>query len=629
MRDSMPRETVFFHLLALVVVFIVLCTVSMGNGRIDTTDSHSDKNTSKCENITKCKSVTFLDNSGDDQNRSWQGVGFSTYFSTGNGSALMGDSPVTTSTLYHKFTSVAKEGTVSSQNDELIFWTPSPARDDNLNISNHEKPLGIRTTRNRKFSDRPQQELRSAEQKSPSTSLTLKGETVHTPRATSDVLQNTYSTRSQHSLNGPQDNIGLQNSQHNDPGVSSLSSTEATDSPHVVYKSVRLRSREISECLLLDGHMHIKASDLYIRAVLRSDDTMNAELGETEQNYFYCNITVSVPAGKTVKATIKTINTTLQLLSVRLTEGDRVLFDSIASNHARTNVVSFSRSVTLQITLVRFDVSAVVLMADMVAVTNITRSQLQLEHVSATSGFIQTPKTHLGFYPKNMDSWLRLEVPADHVVMLSVNEMDIDMTHKHSNDCKGDIFKLYLERNRSKTLLWELCHRELPAPIVLEAEFLHAHFISDSLENRETEKGARLTFTFHNVTARPSRVEPSGKWNCSVPFWADFRQHLPCNLVPDCVHSEDEMACPYTTDECGPGFIMAGGSCFIFLTHEKKISWEDAADECRKRDAYLAILHTEGEWEELTESLSVRNSKLDLEGTLIGLRSLESFAPDM
>ncbi|KAK7453171.1 hypothetical protein BaRGS_00039654 [Batillaria attramentaria] len=87
--------------------------------------------------------------------------------------------------------------------------------------------------------------------------------------------------------------------------------------------------------------------------------------------------------------------------------------------------------------------------------------------------------------------------------------------------------------------------------------------------------------------------------------------------------------CFKMTDECGPGFIMAGGSCFIFLTHEKKISWEDAADECRRRDAYLAILHTEGEWEELREFLSIRNSKLDLEGTLIGLRSLESFAPDM
>nr|KAG5697926.1 hypothetical protein BaRGS_026864 [Batillaria attramentaria] len=50
-------------------------------------------------------------------------------------------------------------------------------------------------------------------------------------------------------------------------------------------------------------------------------------------------------------------------------------------------------------------------------------------------------------------------------------------------------------------------------------------------------------------SAIPVRLA-GGKWNCSVPYWADFRQHFLCNLNQECAGMEDEADCPYTTDLC-------------------------------------------------------------------------------
>nr|KAG5693900.1 hypothetical protein BaRGS_014341 [Batillaria attramentaria] len=65
--------------------------------------------------------------------------------------------------------------------------------------------------------------------------------------------------------------------------------------------------------------------------------------------------------------------------------------------------------------------------------------------------------------------------------------------------------------------------------------------------------GFKFIFSFHNQSALPQRL-PDGKWNCSVPHWADFQQHflcdgycmpvyVRCNDVYDCPGKEDEAAC--------------------------------------------------------------------------------------
>nr|KAG5689452.1 hypothetical protein BaRGS_026013 [Batillaria attramentaria] len=113
--------------------------------------------------------------------------------------------------------------------------------------------------------------------------------------------------------------------------------------------------------------------------------------------------------------------------------------------------------------------------------------------------------------------------------------------------------------------------------------------------------GQRYIFSFHNQSALPQRL-PDGKWNCSVPHWADFQQHflfisldgkgsftiyalgrnstcpethfrcpgdgycmpvyVRCNDVYDCPGKEDEAACDSYT--C-PGFYRCRKSRVYFL----------------------------------------------------------------
>nr|KAG5712611.1 hypothetical protein BaRGS_029666 [Batillaria attramentaria] len=49
--------------------------------------------------------------------------------------------------------------------------------------------------------------------------------------------------------------------------------------------------------------------------------------------------------------------------------------------------------------------------------------------------------------------------------------------------------------------------------------------------------GFRLLFSFHDRSAVLEET-PGSKWNCSVPYWADFKQHFPCNLQVDCLAGE-------------------------------------------------------------------------------------------
>nr|KAG5697924.1 hypothetical protein BaRGS_026862 [Batillaria attramentaria] len=110
-------------------------------------------------------------------------------------------------------------------------------------------------------------------------------------------------------------------------------------------------------------------------------------------------------------------------------------------------------------------------------------------------------------------------------------------------------------------------------------------------------------------SALPLRL-PDGKWNCSVPYWADFQQHFLCNLNQECVGMEDEADCPYTTDICGLGRIAVGKGCYIFMRLEEFITWEEASRQCLVHGGVLASLNTPEEWRNVIELLE--KQKLDV-----------------
>ncbi|KAK7469714.1 hypothetical protein BaRGS_00036296, partial [Batillaria attramentaria] len=223
-------------------------------------------------------------------------------------------------------------------------------------------------------------------------------------------------------------------------------------------------------------------------------------------------------------------------------------------------------------------------------VTESERPQLEVICVSSTQGFVQTPDWdgHKS-YPPLMDSWARVDVPKLHVVMVSVLNMDVD----------GQV-TLYSGGVSDDNLVWKTSGRYRQDLNVLDTHVLHVHFTSNPAISGPT--GFRLHFSFHNYSFRPLQLADE-RWNCSVPHWTDFKQHFPCNLVSDCLHGQDEAACPYSSARCGQGRLTAGGRCFLYVTSQSHISWDDAAMECLRRDARLASLNTPEEWRDVISLL--------------------------
>ena len=112
-------------------------------------------------------------------------------------------------------------------------------------------------------------------------------------------------------------------------------------------------------------------------------------------------------------------------------------------------------------------------------------------------------------------------------------------------------------------------------------------------------------------------VAPKGQWNCSVSYWPDFRAHFTqnCNMIPNCLHGEDERDCPYNKVSCSPGEFSAGSTrprCFRLISPNKSISWLEAKQLCKQAGAYtLASLYTTEEWYDIARRLelfSVKNA---------------------
>ena len=154
------------------------------------------------------------------------------------------------------------------------------------------------------------------------------------------------------------------------------------------------------------------------------------------------------------------------------------------------------------------------------------------------AGFVQTPRWDgLVNYPREMNSRVVVHVPPHHNVMLSFPSFSMGT----AQECQEDFLNLYIERARGTAVRLErtlMCGGSaFTLPEVYSCTGLHFLFVSNAVLQHE---GFRAIFSFHNLSASPEKTE-EGLWNCSVPYWPDFRHHFPCNLESDCSDSEDEV----------------------------------------------------------------------------------------
>ena len=226
-----------------------------------------------------------------------------------------------------------------------------------------------------------------------------------------------------------------------------------------------------------------------------------------------------------------------------------------------------------------------------------------------------------------MAGTVRIPIPLSHTAMVSYQYARHILPLQCPNYESEYFYRVILgvKDHLSLQHLWNPCRNKRDRTIVVK-ESASEMFVTYSFlavyHIRTGSIGFRFFFSFHDRSVLPSRLQ-DGRWNCSVPHWADFQAHFPCNMETDCVHGEDEQDCPYNNvSRCGAGAISLGELCYFYVISETDVTWNDAMDMCDRNDAHLASLGTPKEWNDVMDLLTVREA-----AAYLGLRSANLHLP--
>ena len=219
---------------------------------------------------------------------------------------------------------------------------------------------------------------------------------------------------------------------------------------------------------------------------------------------------------------------------------------------------------------------------------------------SVKSGFVTSP----GFdvtrsYGPFLDAWCNITVPVQHAVMVSFPHFALLPPDSRSGVFgHGSFVRLFAVGPEGQVEKEHRFHRtEYISPRLLYSAVFAVRFVSgDALWDRDLRSGMNMSFSFHPSLAAPS-VLATGFFNCSVPHYVSFQQHVHCNLQQECEGGEDEGAhCPFSSASC-KGQVAAGGKCYFPADFDHAVSQRKARAECQQRGADLAMMKTPREWE--------------------------------
>ncbi|PVD27169.1 hypothetical protein C0Q70_12323 [Pomacea canaliculata] len=110
----------------------------------------------------------------------------------------------------------------------------------------------------------------------------------------------------------------------------------------------------------------------------------------------------------------------------------------------------------------------------------------------------------------------------------------------------------------------------------------------------------------------------SGLWDCSVPNYNTFKQHLECNLEAECDGGEDEGPhCGFSSLACN-GSVAVGDKCYENLQTFEVVSARSSEEKCKKRGGHLATMKSREEWKAFVK-LFQYGKRLSM--AMIGLRT--------
>ena len=230
-----------------------------------------------------------------------------------------------------------------------------------------------------------------------------------------------------------------------------------------------------------------------------------------------------------------------------------------------------------------------------------------------------------------MDSVVLVDVPENHQVMLTFLHLNLT-GYRVSCDPSKVTLALYKTSVSEDNIFWQ-CGQAGKVQFVLKRKLLPpATNVCVQFRCGNSQKtGFRLYFSIHKESATLTNIKPGVLWNCSVPYFNDFRLHFPCDMIPQCADKEDEAHCPYTTDTCGLGFVTLGGRCLLYdaILAPLGASWRQLEFVCGERGGRLASLRSRQDHDRLVQYLEDRVAVWGFFKLVIGLHTASLSLPHM
>ena len=219
---------------------------------------------------------------------------------------------------------------------------------------------------------------------------------------------------------------------------------------------------------------------------------------------------------------------------------------------------------------------------------------------SVKTGFVTSP----GFdvtrsYGPFLDAWCNVTIPVLHAVMVSFPHFALLPPNPRSGVFgHGSFVRLFtVDPEGLVEKEYTFYRTGYISPRLLYSEAFAVRFVSGDVSwDRDERSGMNMSFSFHPRLTAPSLLV-TGFFNCSVPHYPSFQQHVHCNLQQECEGDEDEGAhCSFSSAPC-KGQVAAEGKCYFPVDFDHSVSHRKARSECQKRGADLAMMKTPSEWE--------------------------------
>ena len=227
-------------------------------------------------------------------------------------------------------------------------------------------------------------------------------------------------------------------------------------------------------------------------------------------------------------------------------------------------------------------------------VTTSEAPALSVTRTSNSTGYVTSPGYDgIHKYGYDVNSTVDLDVPGGFVVMVSFPHLDIS-ANIQMNGRFGDgpasfasHVSVYLVCEDFVSLAFKYTGEITPPPSLHNCS-LRIHF--ESFKNAGNF-GFKMLFSLHPVSTAPSFLD-NGLLDCSVPHYDSFKQHVQCNLEPECPDGKDERDCSFSSASCDKGSASFLDKCLVFASGREKLTWDAANDGCFNTGGRLVTLNT-------------------------------------